>query len=104
MLAEFSVDKKDQVLFSLQEILPEVWDVKTIKKAPDEVKHFAGEFSKLIKKQKLFSSSIQRHLKVMAAWWPWGHGAAVSVRLFLTDPSSYIAKTGFIQKLSRLFA
>jgi hypothetical protein len=34
MLAEFSVDKKDQVLFSLQEILPEVWDVKTIKKEP----------------------------------------------------------------------
>ncbi len=104
MLAEFSVDKQDQVMFTLQQVLPVNWDVKTIKKAPDEVKHYAGIFSKLVKQQKLFSSNIQLHPKVMVAWWPWGHGATVSVRLFLTDTSPYIAKTGFIHKLTRIFA
>ena len=74
MLAEFSVDKQDQVLFTLQQVLPVNWDVKTIKKAPEEVKHYAGAFSKLVKQQKLFSTNIARHPKVMAAWWPWGHG------------------------------
>ena len=104
LLAEFSVDKQDQVLFSLQQVLPVSWDVKTIKKAPDEVAHYAGTFSKLVKQQKLFSANLERQPKVMAAWWPWGHGATVSVRLFLTDTTPYVAKTGLIHKLTRLFA
>jgi hypothetical protein len=104
MLAEFSVDKQDQVLFTLQQCLPVCWDVKTIKKAPCQVKHYAGEFSKLVKQQKLFSSNIELQPKVMAAWWPWGHGATVSVRLFLTDTSPFVPKTGFIHKLMRLFS
>ena len=104
MLAEFSVDKQDQVLFTLQQILPVSWDAKSIKKAPGEVKHYAGEFSKLIKQQKLFSTNIERHPKVMAAWWPWGHGATVSLRVFLTETSPYVANIGLMHKLTRLFA
>lgn len=104
MLAEFSVDKQDQVLFTLQQVLPVCWDVKSIKKAPDEVKHFSGSFCKLVKQQKLFSTNIERQPKVMVAWWPWGHGATVSVRLFLTDTTPFVAKTGIVHKLTRLFA
>ena len=104
MLAEFSVDKQDQVLFTLQQVLPVNWDAKSIKKAPDEVKHYAGSFSKLIRQQQLFSTNIEQHPKVMAAWWPWGHGATVSVRIFLTNTSPFVAKTGVINKLTRLFA
>ena len=104
MLAEFSVDKQDQVMFTLQQVLPVNWDAKSIRKAPAEVKHYAGSFSKLVKQQKLFSSNIEHHPKVMAAWWPWGHGATVSLRLFLTNTSPFVAKTGFVHKLTRLFA
>jgi hypothetical protein len=104
MLAEFSVDKQDQVMFTLQRFLPVTWDVKSIKKAPYEVKHYAGAFSKLVKQQKLLSGDIKRNPKVMAVWWPWGHGATVSVRLFLTDSSPYVAKTGFMHRLTRIFA
>ena len=104
MLAEFSVDKQDQVLFVLQQVLTMSWDIKTIKKAPNEVKHYAGAFSKLVKQQKLFSTNVERHPKVMAAWWPWGHGATVSIRLFLTNTVPYVAKTGVVYKLTRLFS
>ena len=104
MLAEFSVDKQEQVLLTLQQFLPISWDAKTIKTAPDEVKHYAGKFSKLVKQQKLFSTNIESHPKVMATWWPWGHGATVSIRLFLTDSSPYIAKTGFMHNLKRFFS
>ena len=103
VLAEFSVDKQAKVFFTLQQFLPVNWDVKTIQKAPEEVKHYAGAFSKLIKHQKLFSTNIERHPKIMVAWWPWGHGATISVRLFLTNTSPYVIKTGFIHKLTRLF-
>ena len=104
MLAEFSVDKQDQVLFALQQVLPVQWDAKTIKKSPGIVKHYAGSFSKLIKKQKLFSTNIDHGPKVMAVWWPWGHGATVSVRLFLTNTAPYVEKTGLMHKFTRLFA
>lgn len=103
MLAEFSVDKQDQVLSTLYQGFPLNWDVKTINKAPDEVKHYAGSFSKLLKHQKLFSTHSDRYPKVMAAWWPWGHGATVSVRLFLTVTTPYVAKSGFINKLKCIF-
>ncbi|WP_158967509.1 hypothetical protein [Paraglaciecola sp. L3A3] len=104
MLAEFSVDKEDQVLFSLKQVLPNFWDTKSIKKAPEEVKHFAGSFSKLIRQQKLFSADIESHPQIMLAWWPWGHGATISVRIFLTNTAPFVAKQGLLQKLSNLFA
>ncbi|MCF2948395.1 hypothetical protein L0668_09780 [Paraglaciecola aquimarina] len=104
MLAEFSVDKKDQVLFSLKNLLPNCWDAKSIKKAPPEIKHFAGSFGKLIKEQKLFCSHIDNRPQVMVAWWPWGHGATISARIFLTNTTPYVAKRGFFQKFTGLFA
>jgi hypothetical protein len=104
MLAEFSVDKQYQVLFTLQQILPVNWDIRTIKRAPEEVNHYAGVFSKLLKQQKLFSTNLEIQPKAMVAWWPWGHGATGPIRLFLTNFSSYATQTGFIHKLTRFFA
>jgi hypothetical protein len=48
--------------------------------------------------QKLFFTNIEPQPKVMIAWWPWGHDATVSIRLFLTNSTPYISKTGFIHK------
>lgn len=103
MLAEFSVDKADQVMISLQQVLPVSWDAKTIKKAPEEVRHYAGIFAKLTKKQVLLSTNIAQKPQIMVAWWPWGHGATVSVRLFLTNTAPYVAKTGFFHSLTKIF-
>ncbi|MFT2090240.1 hypothetical protein [Paraglaciecola sp. 2405UD69-4] len=104
MLAEFSVDKEEQVLITLQQIFPDSWDAKSIKKAPPKVKHYAGPFAKLVKKQKLLSANPDNHPRVMAAWWPWGHGATVSVRLFLTNTEPYVEETSLFSKLRNLFA
>jgi hypothetical protein len=104
MLAEFSVDKQEQVVAALQSVLPHQWDVKSIKKSPEEVKHLAGFFAKLVKNQQLFSSDYQSQPKVMVAWWPWGHGATVSIRLFLTNTSEFQPKQSFIQRLSTIFS
>lgn len=104
MLAEFSVDKEDQVMLALKQLLPNSWDAKSIKKAPAEVKHYAGSFSKLIKKQKLLSANIEHRPQVMIAWWPWGHGATISVRVFLTNTAPFVEKHGLFNKLSSIFA
>ena len=104
MLAEFSVDKQQQVLEALAAVLPCQWDAKSIKKAPGEVAHMAGFFAKLIKNQQLFSADPASRPKIMVAWWPWGHGATVSVRLFLTEQSEYQPKSGLLQRLATMFA
>ena len=78
--------------------------MKSIKKSPEEVKHLAGFFAKLVKNQQLFSSDYQSQPKVMVAWWPWGHGATVSIRLFLTNTSEFQPKQSFIQRLSTIFS
>jgi hypothetical protein len=103
MLAEFSVDKEDQVMFSLKQLLPVCWDAKSIKKAPLEIKHYAGSFGKLIKEQKLLSSNTENRPQVMVAWWPWGHGATISARVFLTNTAPFVEKRNVFQKLTRLF-
>jgi hypothetical protein len=104
MLAEFSVDKQAQVMAALEQVLPHQWDLKSIKKAPEEVKHFAGFFAKLVKNQRLLSSEIQTNPKVMVAWWPWGHGATVSVRLFLTNTNEFQPREGLLQRLTGIFS
>ncbi len=104
MLAEFSVDKEEQVLISLQQVFPDSWDAKSIRKAPAKVKHYAGPFAKLAKKQKLLAANLNNQTRIMAAWWPWGHGATVSVRLFLTNTEPYVEKPSLLHKLRNFFA
>ena len=103
LLAEFSVDKEAQAKSALRQVLPITWDAKTIKNAPGEIKHFAGYFSKLVKKQQLLSIVPEKNPKVMLAWWPWGHGATISVRLFLVNSAPYVEKKGLLQKLRHIF-
>ena len=104
MLAEFSVDKQHQVMAVLQQLFCCQWDAKSVKKAPPELRHRAGFFAKLVKNQLLLSKDLQTQPKVMVAWWPWGHGATVSVRLFLTNTSEYQPKPNFFQRLSTIFS
>jgi hypothetical protein len=104
LLAEFSVDKEVQVMSALQQCLPMIWDSKTIKKAPDEIKHLSSSFHKLIKKQKLLSASLEKNPKFMLAWWPWGHGATISIRLFLVNSSPFVEKQGVLHRIKKIFS
>jgi hypothetical protein len=104
MLAEFSVDKQDQVMFALKQVLPVCWDAKTIKKASPQIKHYAGSFAKLTKSQQLLAESEHERPNIMVAWWPWGHGATVSVRVFLTNSAPYQEKRGLFTRFTRLFS
>ncbi|MFT4937383.1 MAG: hypothetical protein ACI88A_000397 [Paraglaciecola sp.] len=103
LLAEFSVDKETQAKRALRHVLPRSWDAKTIKKAPIEIKHLAGSFCKLVKEQQLLSVEPEKNPRVMAVWWPWGHGATISVRIFLVNASPYEQKKGFLHKLKHMF-
>ena len=103
LLSEFSVDHEHHVFHTLQQHFPHVWDKKSIKQAPRLLKHRAGYFGKLDKQQKLLTLDEQGESQVMLAWWPWGHGATISVRIFRTDDTPYQPESGILAKLKGLF-
>lgn len=103
-LAEFSVDHEETVWTALCDCFQHQFDRKTIKKAPPTLKHRAGYYGKLEKNQKLLSVDSDGSNEVMLAWWPWGHGATVSVRAFRGNTSPYVPQTGLWDKVSQLFS
>lgn len=102
LLAEFSVDHSDPIMTILLQSFPHSWDSKTIKKANPILKHKAKHFAELKVSQRLLTKGIDGSEDLMAAWWPWGHGATVSIRIFRVNQEAYIEKNGITNKLATL--
>lgn len=103
LLAEFSVDHEQRVFLTLQQHFPFQWENKSIKKAPPLIKHRAARFARLDKSQRLLTLDDTGTQEVMVAWWPWGHGATISVRIFRADTSEMKPKKGLSGLLNKLF-
>jgi hypothetical protein len=81
VLAEFGVKKKDDVRAILQRVLPTTWDGSSIGSAPDPVKAVNGHLGGLRSGQVLFTSDPGGDAFIFCAWWPWGDGKTISVRI-----------------------
>jgi len=92
LLAEFASGKAEQVISILQKEYTHEWNRKSIKQAPCTIKNELGSHAKLIKEQRIFTSSPTENQKSVAAiLWPWGHGSTLSLRLTLIKtPYEYI--------------
>ncbi|MCV2883460.1 hypothetical protein OE749_01955 [Aestuariibacter sp. AA17] len=99
LLTEFSVDHEHHVLETLKQYFPNMFNRKTIKRAQLEIKHKAGNFAKLNHKQQLLIQDDTASNNIMVAWWPWGHGATVSVRIFRTNTAPCPDKKSFWSRL-----
>lgn len=97
----FSVDHAEIVSRVLGEYFSDCWQGKTFRKAPPELRHKAGVFAQLSKKQCIYTDTADPQL--FAVWWPWGHGATVSVRLFLPDHSPYLPRSGWLDRIKCWF-
>ena len=81
VLAEFFVDNKDRVREILERYLSIAWDSSNIGKAPDVVRMIAGHLGGLRSGQLLFTSDPNRDALIFGAWWPWGDGNTISLRV-----------------------
>ena len=86
LVAEFSTDKQDEVRTVLERHLGFKWDSRSIRKAPEQIKTKSGDLGDLRDNQLLFTTDPEGNVLIFAAWWPWGNGEVVSVRI--TSPSS----------------
>jgi len=80
-LAEFLVDRKDNIRELIEPYLGNVWDNSTIETAPDSVQVIAIKLGKLREDQLLFTSDPNQDVIIYGAWWPWGNGKNISLRL-----------------------
>jgi hypothetical protein len=81
VLAEFSVDDKDSVRPVLDRYLSVTWDRSNIKKAPGSVQIVNSKLGGLMRGQLLFTSDPNQDAFMFCAWWPWGDGKTISIRL-----------------------
>jgi hypothetical protein len=83
-LAGFCVDNKDRVRAILERHLSFTWDSSNIGNAPDIVRMINSHLGGLMSGQLLFSSDPNQAALVFCAWWPWGDGTTISIRLGLS--------------------
>ncbi len=86
-LAEFPMDKKDSVRAILDPYLSVAWDSSNIRKAPDIVQMIASHLTGLRSGQLLFTSAPIQDVCMFGAWWPWGGGKTISLRVGPYDKS-----------------
>jgi len=84
-LAEFSLNDKDKVRTILERYLNIVWDSSSIGKAPDNVQKIASYIGGLRSGQLLFTSDPNQDAFIFGAWWPWGDGQTISIRIAPSD-------------------
>ncbi|MGA9178952.1 MAG: hypothetical protein WBZ05_17050 [Desulfobacterales bacterium] len=80
-LAEFSADKRDEFRSILERDFSNVWDSSNIREAPDIVKMCNNNFGGLRSGQLLFTTDPSQDVFICGAWWPWGDGRTISLRI-----------------------
>jgi hypothetical protein len=81
VLAEFGVGDKDSIRAILERDLGSAWDSSTVGKAPDRVQIINSNFGGIRPGQLLFTSDPSRDAIIFCAWWPWGDGKTISIRI-----------------------
>jgi hypothetical protein len=81
VLATCKTEKKDAIQSSLQPFLKTIWDNSNTDDAPDVVFYVISHFGGLMQGQLLFMSDPNQDTLLFCAWWPWGDGETVSIRI-----------------------
>ena len=91
ILTEIDVDNTETIRGILEKFLPFSWDESTINTAPQIVQSLDERLGGLRPTQLLFSADPSQDAVVFCAWWPWGDGKTISIRIApsyknLSDP------------------
>ncbi len=86
VLAEFGAGKKDDIRAILERSLPLAWNSSNIGIAPDIVQTISGHLGGLWPGQQLFTSNPKGDALIFCAWWPWGDGKTISMRIASFHP------------------
>ena len=80
-LAEFGADNKDSIRAILDRYLSITWNSSNIGNAPDIVQRINIHLGNLRSGQLLLTSDPNQDVFIFSAWWPWGNGKSISIRI-----------------------
>jgi hypothetical protein len=86
VLAEFRADKEKDIRAILEQSFHVAWDSSNIGKAPDIVQTIDDHLGGLWPGQRLLTSDPKREALIFCAWWPWGDGKTISIRIATYHP------------------
>jgi len=81
VLAEFSVNDKEKIHQILTSHMGETWKTENAGMAPKVVQMVINYFGGLNPGQTLLTSDPNQDGLLLCAWWPWGNGKTISIRL-----------------------
>jgi len=81
VLATCNTKNKDDILLSLKRHLNAIWDDSNTEDASDTVLDAISHFGGLMPRQLLFTSDPNQDIFLCCAWWPWGNGNTISLRI-----------------------
>ncbi len=81
VLAEFHVTDKEKVHPVLIRHMGEIWETDQGASPPKVVQIIIDYFGGLNPGQTLFTSDPNQDGLLLCAWWPWGNGKTISIRL-----------------------
>ena len=81
IMTEFNADKIENVRATLEKFFPISCDISNINSAPQIVQTLDKHLGGLRSTQELFTSHPSREALVFCAWWPWGNGKTISLRV-----------------------
>lgn len=83
-LCSFESDVERSVLAVLDEVFDRIWSAKEVSSGPSEVGDLVANFGGLRSGQMMLTVDKGPDLPLMfCAWWPWGSGERISIRVGL---------------------
>jgi len=80
-LATCEAENKDDVHGSLESHMKTIWNSAGADSAPDNVLDVINHFGGLMPEQLLFTTDPHQDILLCCAWWPWGDGNTISLRM-----------------------
>jgi hypothetical protein len=104
VLAEFGADNEDSVREILERHFSFTWKTANIEQSPDAVGMINSHLGGLREGQLLFTSDPDQGVFVFCAWWPWGDGKTISIRVApFCSMLSELEMVEFINQLKHWF-
>ena len=81
VLIEFTSEYNDRIRSVIDQHLSSSWNSTNIGEAPEPVQALCSKMGSLRAGQILFTSDTGQDEFMYCAWWPWGSGTKVSIRI-----------------------
>ena len=81
--SSFHVDLTRDCEKALSQVLPDLYEQRTMTKAPEHIQELSEEIGGVRSDQRIYTLASSARLVPYAMWWPWGDEITISLRVGL---------------------